>query len=229
MHARRVCRHVALGPPLTCCMNCRARGVWGHMRLPQDHKAVGDGDTGPNTGGMGAYSPAPAMNDTIFKQVRLNARVGGRPGRSQRQGRPFRRLRAAGGGRPSACSWTCCERAGWGLCMATPHPSHEGGRGGLPAPPPEGARCLFPFHTQLRCWVMASSTLGGGPRSSCRAPPPRAAAASHDNSGRLAGDVGRRQQFAVHQRFTHHHQSSMHATGAAVLARPPSSGIGPPS
>ena len=29
----------------------------------QDHKRVGDGDKGPNTGGMGAYSPAPIMTD----------------------------------------------------------------------------------------------------------------------------------------------------------------------
>ncbi|MDO9442041.1 MAG: phosphoribosylamine--glycine ligase [Beijerinckiaceae bacterium] len=35
----------------------------------QDHKRVGDGDTGPNTGGMGAYSPAPIMTDE------MNARV----------------------------------------------------------------------------------------------------------------------------------------------------------
>jgi phosphoribosylamine--glycine ligase len=35
----------------------------------QDHKAVGDGDTGPNTGGMGAYSPAPIVDDVLAEQI----------------------------------------------------------------------------------------------------------------------------------------------------------------
>ena len=39
------------------------------MATSQDHKRVGDGDTGPNTGGMGAYSPAPVVTPEIHKRV----------------------------------------------------------------------------------------------------------------------------------------------------------------
>jgi phosphoribosylamine--glycine ligase len=39
------------------------------MATSQDHKRVGDGDTGPNTGGMGAYSPAPVVTQEIHDRV----------------------------------------------------------------------------------------------------------------------------------------------------------------
>ena len=39
------------------------------MATSQDHKRIGDGDTGPNTGGMGAYSPAPVVTDAVFRRV----------------------------------------------------------------------------------------------------------------------------------------------------------------
>ena len=53
--------------------------VDGDTALPlvaaQDHKAVGDGDTGPNTGGMGAYSPAPifdmVMQERVMREIIL--------------------------------------------------------------------------------------------------------------------------------------------------------------
>jgi len=39
------------------------------LESAQDHKAIGDNDTGPNTGGMGAYSPAPFVTDAILDQI----------------------------------------------------------------------------------------------------------------------------------------------------------------
>jgi phosphoribosylamine--glycine ligase len=39
------------------------------MATSQDHKRVGDGDTGPNTGGMGAYSPAPVVTHEVYQRI----------------------------------------------------------------------------------------------------------------------------------------------------------------
>ena len=43
----------------------------GYICLPasQDHKRVGEGDTGPNTGGMGAYAPAPVVSESVMHRV----------------------------------------------------------------------------------------------------------------------------------------------------------------
>ena len=57
------------------------------MPSSQDHKAVGEGDTGPNTGGMGAYSPAPVVTpemaqkamDQVIKPVLATMKADGNP------------------------------------------------------------------------------------------------------------------------------------------------------
>ena len=73
--------------------------VDGETALPlaaaQDHKRVGDGDTGPNTGGMGAYSPAPVVTEEVAE--RIMARIV-RPTVSamKAEGVPFRGVLYAG-------------------------------------------------------------------------------------------------------------------------------------
>ena len=45
------------------------------LESAQDHKAIGDGDAGPNTGGMGAYSPAPIGTESLLRSVESDVLV----------------------------------------------------------------------------------------------------------------------------------------------------------
>ena len=45
------------------------------LESSQDHKAVDDGDTGPMTGGMGAYSPTPVVTETMLRQIERDVLV----------------------------------------------------------------------------------------------------------------------------------------------------------
>jgi phosphoribosylamine---glycine ligase len=61
----------------------------------QDHKRVGDGDTGPNTGGMGAYSPAPVLTPAIQEQV-MSEIIRPTVAEMARRGMPFQGVLYAG-------------------------------------------------------------------------------------------------------------------------------------
>ncbi len=61
----------------------------------QDHKAVGEGDTGPNTGGMGAYGPPPALTSAL-EQAAMERIVRPALAEMARRGTPFRGILFAG-------------------------------------------------------------------------------------------------------------------------------------
>lgn len=61
----------------------------------QDHKAAYDGDTGPNTGGMGAYSPAPVVTDAMMDEIVERILLPCVRGMAQ-DGRPYRGMLYAG-------------------------------------------------------------------------------------------------------------------------------------
>lgn len=61
----------------------------------QDHKRVGDGDTGPNTGGMGAYSPAPVMTKALEDRVMAEI-IGPTLAGMAKRGMPFQGILYAG-------------------------------------------------------------------------------------------------------------------------------------
>ena len=61
----------------------------------QDHKAVGDGDTGPNTGGMGAYGPAPVVTPQLERRI-LDEIVQPLARAMVEEGRPYRGILFAG-------------------------------------------------------------------------------------------------------------------------------------
>lgn len=65
------------------------------METSQDHKPIGDGDTGPNTGGMGAYSPAPICSDKLLSQIQREVLVPIVDGMN-RNGTPYKGVLYAG-------------------------------------------------------------------------------------------------------------------------------------
>ena len=65
------------------------------LETTQDHKPIGDGDTGANTGGMGAYCPAPVVTDALMSQIIKEVLVPTVDGMN-RMGSPYKGILYAG-------------------------------------------------------------------------------------------------------------------------------------
>ena len=63
-----VVEEMLTGPEATVLALCDGRNIY-PLPAIQDHKPVGDGDTGPNTGGMGTYSPVPLVDDKAIDRI----------------------------------------------------------------------------------------------------------------------------------------------------------------
>ena len=81
------------------------------LATSQDHKRVGDGDTGPNTGGMGAYSPAPVVTPEIHARI-MRAVIEPTVRGMRREGHPYTGflyagVMIAGDGTPKVLEYNC--------------------------------------------------------------------------------------------------------------------------
>jgi phosphoribosylamine--glycine ligase len=66
--ARVVIEELLTGPEVSVLAFVDGRNIY-LMETSQDHKPVDEGDTGPMTGGMGAYSPTPVITEAVLRQV----------------------------------------------------------------------------------------------------------------------------------------------------------------
>jgi phosphoribosylamine--glycine ligase len=71
---RVVIEELLVGPECSILAFVDKRNIY-MMEPSQDHKPIDDGDTGPMTGGMGAYSPTPVVNDAMLRQIERDVLV----------------------------------------------------------------------------------------------------------------------------------------------------------
>jgi phosphoribosylamine--glycine ligase len=71
---RIVIEELVSGPEVSLMALVSGRSIY-ILEPSQDHKQVDDGDTGPMTGGMGAYSPTPVIDDTMMSQIERDVLV----------------------------------------------------------------------------------------------------------------------------------------------------------